>query len=176
MKFSIQASNPRISGEYNSEDKNLDECIETSFLLHTEMAIIEWQGIFIPLSYKYSISTILFDILMMLQALLDKQSGELDITWPANDFRTRWIISWQDDGLIIRANWECVIGKTEGLLNSLESLNINKHEFIYEWKALLNIIINGLFSCGYNESNVSDFLWLNNIYSRINKGGILYAE
>jgi hypothetical protein len=176
MEFSIQVSNPRISGDYDPEDVNLDECIQTSFVLNTEMAFIEWQGIFIPLTYKYSISIMLLDILILLQELLDKQSGELDITWPTNEFSVRWIISWQHDSLTIEANWKCVIGKTEELLNNLEPLRVNKYEFIYEWRELLSVIINGLAKCGYNESNVSDFIWLKNIHSRIDNDGILYTK
>jgi hypothetical protein len=174
MKFGIQVSNPRVSGEKDPQDETLDECVETSFLLDTEMALIEWLGVFIPLHYKYSISTMLLDILMMLQVLLDKQDGELDITWPSNDFGSRWIMCWQGDHLTIDAQWKCVIGKTESLLNSLGVLEVSKHEFICEWKPLLGMVINGLNKCGYNKSNMRDFKKLKDIYTRIDGTGLLY--
>jgi hypothetical protein len=174
MTFAIQVSNPKISGDYDPEDETLDECVETSFLLNTELALVEWLGIFIPLHYKYTISTILLDILIMLQALLDKQHGELDITWPSNDFNGRWIMSWKDDSLTIKAQWNSVIGKTESLLNDLSELEVSKSGFICEWKVLLETVINGLVECGYNESQVSDLSKLKAIYSRIHEVGMLY--
>jgi hypothetical protein len=174
--FRIQTSNPRISGEYDPDDETLDESVETCFLLNTEMALIVWQGVFIPLHYKYTISTILLDILNMLQILLDKQDGVLDLTWPSNDFNTRWVMSWQDDILTIDAEWNSVLGRVENILNKLDTLHLSKSEFIYEWKALLEVIINCLTKCGYNESTVCDFKKLKLIHSRIEKKGILYRD
>ncbi len=173
MTFRIQVNNPRISGKKNSEDETLDECVETCFLLNTEMAIIEWLGVYIPLSYKYSISTILNDILIMLQTLLNKKNGALDITWPSSDFNARWIISWKNDNLTIIAKWNSVIGNTEDMLNKLDAVNINKSEFLYEWKKLLEIVINGLFKCGYDESQINDISLLKSIYSEIDGFGTL---
>jgi hypothetical protein len=40
MKFGIQVSNPRVSGKKDPQNETLDECVETSFLLDTEMALI----------------------------------------------------------------------------------------------------------------------------------------
>jgi hypothetical protein len=174
MTFGIQVSNPRISGKKDSEDDTLDECVETCFLLNTEMALIEWFGVYIPLNYKYSISTILKDVLIMLEALLDKKNGAFDITWPSSDFNAIWIMSWKDDNLTIEAKWSTVIGKTEDMLNNLGALNVNKSEFIYEWKKLLETVINRLSQCGYSESDISDISLLKRIYSQINAVGTLY--
>jgi hypothetical protein len=174
MKFGIQVSNPKFSGLKDPEDKTLDECIETSFLFNTETAFIVWLGVFIPLHYKYTISTILLDILMMLQVLFDKQDGDLDITWPSNDFNAQWNMSWQGNSLTINAQWVSVIGKTENLLNNLGALKLSKSEFIGEWKPLLEMIIVGLNKCGYNESNVRNFKKLKEIHSRIEGTGLLY--
>jgi hypothetical protein len=174
MDFGIQASNPKISGDYNPEDESLDECVETSFLLNTEMALIEWLGVFIPVHYKYTVSTILLDIILMLELLLDEAHGELYISWPSSDFSSKWSLSWQEDRLTIDTYWSSVIGKTESILNSLGPLKISKHYFIREWKALLETVIQGLTECGYSESNAAGFSELIKITSRIDGFGSLY--
>lgn len=176
LKFEIQVSNPRISGYCDPEDRALDECVETCFLLNSEMALIDWSGIFIPMHYKYTISTILGDILVMLEALLDKTRGELNIVWPSNDFSGQWIMSWKDDSLVIKAKWNSVIGQTECLLNSLSALEIRKSSFMSEWKMLLEKIIYGLTECGYDELQINDLSRLKAVNSRIQDVGMLYRR
>ena len=174
MKFSIQVSNPKNSGEHDPEDETLDDCVETCFLLHTEMAIVKWLGAFIPLSYKYDISIMLLDIILMLQTLLDKPNGELDISWPSNGFSCRWIMTWRDNTLIIDSQWNSVIGKTERLLNELGVLEMSKSKFIFEWRMLLETVIVGLSQCGYHESQIGELTELKAIHSRIRDVGQLY--
>ena len=174
MKFGIQVSNPKVSGEKDPDDETLDECVETSFLLNTEMAIIRWLGVFIPLHYKYSISTMMPDIIMMLQLLMEKSNGKHEVTWPSSDFNATWVMSWQGNDLTIDARWNSVIGKTESILNDLDTLTISKSDFISEWKGLLGVVLGGLVECGYNETNVNGFESLEIVHSRINKAGLLY--
>ena len=174
MKFGIQVNNPKFSGKFDSEDETLDECVETSFLLDTEMAVMEWLGVFIPLHYKYSISTMLADILMMLQSLIDNKDGEFELTWPSSDFNSRWVMSWEGDVLTVESEWISVIGKTEEILNGLGVLVVSKQTFISEWKALLEKVICGLSECGYKSSKIDEFGRLKDISSRINDIGPLY--
>lgn len=174
MSFGIQVSNPRFSSKNDPEDETLDECIETSFILNSEMAIMEWHGVFIPLHYKYSISTMLVDVLIMLQTLLDNENGELEITWPSSDFSSRWFMSWEDDKLAINSSWNSVIGKTEEILNDLGILEIDKHAFIFEWKALLDKVICGLSESGYNGAKIEDIYRLRDMSAQIKSVGLLY--
>jgi len=176
MKFCIQASAPRTTGIFNAEDETLDEAIETTFFLNSEMALINWSGVFIPLSYKYSISTILADVLLMLQTILENNHETLELTWPSSDFNSRWVMSWKDDYLKIDAKWESVIGNTEEILNSLDSIEIGKTEFLNEWKMLLEVILNGLDTCGYDESTIKEISIMQSVYSNIETYGILYKD
>ena len=53
MIFSVQASNPKYwKNVLDEEDSSLSDAIETIFPLNTEYAFLEWNHIFIPLSYK----------------------------------------------------------------------------------------------------------------------------
>ena len=55
MNFYIQASNPRALKPSFIEE-NLSAAIESVFPMNTENAILFWNHIAIPLSYKYDIS------------------------------------------------------------------------------------------------------------------------
>ena len=56
MSFFIQCSSPQIAKNYVIEGNSLRDCIEDLFPMRTEEALICWNGIRIPLSYKYDIS------------------------------------------------------------------------------------------------------------------------
>ena len=174
MTFTIQVSNPRFSGKFDPEDEALDECVETSFLLNTEMAIMEWNGLFIPLQYKYSISIMLPDILLMLRLLIENESGEHKITWPSNDFKACWYISWEGDGLIIHSEWNSVICKLENMLNETSVLKVSTQAFVFEWKSLLDSVKHGLSECGYGDSKVDGIGELNDVSAQLESGGLLY--
>lgn len=176
MEFYIQASSPRISNKFDIDDESISESIETIFLLNTEMALINWSGVFVPMSYKYTISTMIPDIILMIHTLIRKEKGELEIYWPSNDFNSHWILSWSDDSLVIKARWESVIGGTESLLNLLEPLKINKSKFITEWRALLEVILNALDICGYKESIIDEIFLLKEVCHSFKGHGLLYTE
>ena len=176
MRFCIQASHPKTTKTFDSDDETLGECVETVFPLDTEMALMNWLGVFVPLNYKYSISTILSDILEMLDAVLEKEQGKFEVVWPSSDFNGRWSLFWESDNLVIEANWESVIGDTEILLNSRGPVKMGKSAFLNEWKALLEVVLSGLLDCGYDESVIADISKLKMIYSRIERYGVLYGD
>ena len=62
MNFCIQASNPRVQHKIDYEDSSLSDIIETIYPLYTEHAILTWNYISIPLSYKYDISYMIDDL------------------------------------------------------------------------------------------------------------------
>ena len=69
LNFYIQASNPRFQDSINIYDESLSDAIESVFPLNTENAILVWNYISIPLSYKYDISYMIEDILQLLDEL-----------------------------------------------------------------------------------------------------------
>ena len=75
LNFYIQASNPKVQCEINYSDETLADATESIFLLNTENAILMWNYICIPLSYKYDISYMLDDIMILLNELKNKKSG-----------------------------------------------------------------------------------------------------
>lgn len=79
MVFCIQASAPDYCKKINLNNKCLSEAIESVFLLQTENAIMRWNYICIPLSYKYDISYMIDDILKLIGRLQDDVSGRIII-------------------------------------------------------------------------------------------------
>jgi len=174
MNFRIQVNCPRISGILNEDDESLDEAIETVFLLNTETMIMIWNDVYIPLTYKYDLSVIMKDIMIMLEKLCNSSSGKLTIHWPSNTFSSIWNFQWEDNKLKIDTRWFTVIGDTEGLLNSRNVIEIDKTSFIQEWKTLLLKIRWALEESGYNSAKIPEMERLAHHCNIIPGGGILY--
>ena len=174
MNFCIQVSNPKFQNNIEIADKSLSDAIESSFPLNTENAILTWNCISIPLSYKYDISYMMDDILNMLYSLCNKESGEMEIHWLPDTFRCDWKIQWKENEVKIYSHWECTVGYLENLLNKFSYLILSKNEFVSEWKELLHMVIKALKNCGYNEKKIKDMSRLLNIYYDIKETGKMY--
>lgn len=177
MNFRIQASNPKNNTKYCKEDKKLSEAIETIFPMLTEDAILVWNTINIPLSYKYDISYMIDDILSMLKKIRENPNGnKMKICWPSNTFACDWILNWNSKMLTINSKWRSVAGHTENLLNESNEINIDIFEFTYEWKTTLKTLIINLEQCGYDKENIKDMDLLYYEFESINKYGLLYRD
>ena len=159
----------------NFADKTLSDAIESSFLLNTENAILVWNHINIPLSYKYDISYMMEDLLKLLQCLQERDSGEMVIHWLPDTFRCDWSFVWNQGQLAMQSQWGCTVGHLETLLNSNSDISISVKDFISEWKEILYIVINGLKKCGYNENQIEGMRNLLEQYNRIKESGVLYS-
>jgi hypothetical protein len=146
MKFFVQASDPQTSCFMSEDDLTLAEAIETIFPLHTDFAILVWNDVYVPLTYKYDISIIINDVLIMLASLIASEKGSTTIHWPSNTFRARWILTWSAAELVIISSWESVIGGTEFLLNKAPVLTIEKKVFLSEWVNLLRKVSNSVLT------------------------------
>lgn len=176
LSFYIQASNPRFQESTNLYDESLSDAIESAFPLNTENAILVWNYISIPLSYKYDISYMIEDILLLLNELQNKEKGELRISWLPDTFRSDWLIKWSAENMEIQSQWECTVGHLENILNQKPNMTLSKNSFISEWKRVLGIVITGLESCGYSEDKVQHMNQLIEQYKSINEEGQLYKE
>lgn len=176
LSFYIQASNPKWYCAVDCNDKTLADAIESMFMLNTENAILMWNYISVPLSYKYDISYMIEDILILLNALQNRENGELTIHWLPDTFRCDWIIRWDTKKLDIQSQWENTVGDLERLLNKSPNISLLKNDFIREWKSILGIIITSLKSCGYDTRKIKGMKQLIEQYKGIKGNGILYEE
>ncbi|MDE5781197.1 MAG: hypothetical protein K2I03_06930, partial [Lachnospiraceae bacterium] len=116
MNFYIQTGNPCIINETNVHDNKLLEAIESIFPMNTEELILFWNHIAIPLSYKYDISYMIDDILMILQHIQSEKNGELLIHWLPDTFRADWRVEWSDEMISINSSWENLKGDLQKIL------------------------------------------------------------
>lgn len=176
MEFYIQANNPRTSNNINDNDESLSEAIESAFILNTESAILVWNYICIPLSYKYDISYMIEDLLELLYCIQNIEKGEKKIHWLPDTFRCDWSIAWNHGQMEIISYWECTEGHLEGLLNEYPKISVSVKYFMSEWKEVLHIVLRGLNRCGYSESRIKGMKQLLEQFNRIEGRGILYQE
>lgn len=158
------------------DDECLSDAIENTFPLNTESAMLVWNHISIPLSYKYDISYMMEDILDLILDLQEMERGKKVIHWLPDTFRCNWTISWEEGQLVIESQWECTVGHLERLLNSKPMLTLSTEVFISEWKEVLHTVIKGLKGCGYDENKIGGMKRLLERYNSIKEAGILYKE
>lgn len=176
MNFYIQTSNPYIVNETNAHDNKLSEAIESVFPMNTEELILFWNHVGIPLSYKYDISYMIDDILMILQHIQSEKRGELLIHWLPDTFRTDWKLEWSGEMISIYANWESLKGNLQKVLVHSEKVELLKKEFISEWKMLLKILIRALKKNGYDHLIKHQYDELVKSFNDIKEYGILYRS
>lgn len=176
MNFYIQAGNPRICDKMEMEDENLSDAMETVFPLNTENAMMVWNHINIPLSYKYDISYMIDDILKLLHCLYENEIGKVTIHWLPDTFRCDWFITWRYGQMQIKSHWECTVGNLERLLNDNSEILLSVDAFVNEWKEVLRIIISGLKRCGYDADKIRGMKQLLKQYQLIEGVGCLYNK
>lgn len=176
MKFAIQTSNPRVVSDICPNDATIGEAIESIFPLLTEFAILIWNGVYIPLNYKYDVSEIFDDIVELVTCVALAPEGKLLVSWPSSTFRARWALSWSSREITIHASWDSVIGGTEQLLNTFPALIIDKALFLREWVTLLRKIHTLLLECLGTNSPPFDIEPLNDAIALVDGLGQLYNE
>ncbi|XYH95615.1 hypothetical protein ACMHYB_48745 [Sorangium sp. So ce1128] len=130
---------------------------------------------YIPLSYKYDVGTILQDVLRMVGELLAADSGEWQVDWPSNTFCARWHFRWAGERLVVTSSeWRSVVGDTEELLRGRSVLEIGKSEFVFEWKALLERARDALVGAGYTFDTLPELERLVEVVRSIAGYGVLY--
>lgn len=176
VSFQIQASNPRALQAFDPDDHSVLDAMQTVFPMNTEDAYMVWNGIHIPLSYKYTVSFMMSDVLAIIRRLTSDATGILSNRWPTNDLEATWYIQWTGEDLAIRSEWEAVVGNTAHLLAARPTIAMNKQEFISEWKQVLGISLRALQHAGYTDKHLIDILELEVIYRSISEPGVLYRE
>jgi len=174
IAFAIQASNPRSLVTHDPEDTTLNCAIQTVFPLSTEKAIVIWNGVYVPLGYKYDVSILATDILSMLRQLQASARGSFSLTWPSNSFSATWSFDWANDVLRIRSEWSSVIGGVEALLNGRPYVATSKRGFISEWKSVLERVRDALYGAGYRPNHLAEMADLESVLATIEGDGIFY--
>jgi hypothetical protein len=153
--FIIQASNPRAELIHDIEDESLSDAVQAVFPMETEDMLMVWNGIYVPLSYKYDVSLMVDDILDLCGNLLAATEGHRVIWWPSNTFAAVWDVKWCSNVVTIKAQWHRVVGGTEALLAAKPCISIPVDDFLAEWKRPLELVADALRGAGYTQEQIS---------------------
>jgi hypothetical protein len=158
--FKVQISNPEILTIVDKNDKSIEEAIQTIFPLETEYGFVIWNHIFIPVSYKYDISFMIKDFILLCKFIEDENEKTFQLHWVSNTFASQWELVKKGDSIQIKTVWSNVIGRLEGLLNSNSEITIKSILLAQEIQSMIVFIKKSLESVGYNSKNLDDFYLL----------------
>ncbi len=171
--FVIQASNPRATGARDPLDEKVADAVQSVFALHAEAAFLDWNHVLVKISYKYDFGIILDDVMDMLEAVMNAESGEFRTAWPSNTFFAEWTVTW-DTMVEIQSHWHEVVGGPVSALNAAPIVVVPKADFVREWKRPLEIVRAAVVSAGYDSSSLSDLDRLTALLARMLRSGVLY--
>ena len=174
MDFVIQASHPRAIAERSADDASLSDALQTVFPLYNEAAILVWNGVYVPLDYKYDLSVMIQDLLDLLSSILESPSGAKVVDWPSNTFAARWRVEWSGSMVSVRADWRTVVGGTEALLQARPEVSLSTSEFTSEWKMVLENAERALVGAGYQAEDLPELLRLRAVLAMIPEYGRCY--
>ncbi len=160
--FEVQISNPTLTGCFDKDDSTLNEAIQTIFAFGTEQAFFNWNHVYIPLDYKYDISEMINDILLIRDNLTNQEEGSFQVQWKSNTFPYSWDILFSQNTVKINltimfeefTHLACVLQKNA-------NIQVEKNAFIHELEKLINFIREKLTCSGYDTTNLPEMDCLN---------------
>ena len=177
MPFWIQVGNPTtVSSPAFRKDTDLPEALQAMFPMETEDAIVAWNHVLIPVSYKYDLSVILEDVLELLNRLVGKRRDSFSISFGSDTFQTKWQVTQVSADLRIESHWSGVSGSIEPLLNQRSLLEIPVTEFLSEWKELLRMVLDCCQRSGLSEMDCQGIRALHQMVRQIPGNGRLYRN
>ncbi len=172
-RFTIQASSPRFTNEFDPEDESVSDAIQTAFPLETESAILSWNWVYVPLSYKYDLSMMVECVVELVGELDANVAGRKTIQWPSNTFASTWQLEWSDGVVTIHSEWLSVVGGSESALTAVSAVVMDCSAFLAEWKRPLEVVVAALVSAGYT-SELRGMDQLVATTRKIRRYGVLY--
>jgi hypothetical protein len=175
-EFVIQSSNPRAESTWEAEDASLSDAIQSVFPLGTERLVLAWNGIYVPLGYKYDVSLMVDDVVDLATEILAESTGSKEIHWPSNTFAAVWDVRWDAGYVTVSGKWTRVLGGTEALLTASGSIRVPIAEFLGEWKRPLELVADALRRAGYGEEQIPRLAVLDDVVRRLPQTGQLYEH
>lgn len=140
--FYIEPKQPDPNVGLVGDASDLAEAIQLSFPLDTADAVLQWNEVSIPISYKYDLSVIFEDVLEILESCLDGKTTE--ICFGSDTFNSDWAVKPQDGMVSISTYWHSVVGDTESDLNKNSDLVVPKMYFLLQWSRLVEMALSGV--------------------------------
>jgi hypothetical protein len=149
--FTLHLGVPAFVATREESDSTLSDAVQTVFPLD-ERAFLEWNGLTLPLSYKYDISVMLEDIIEMVLAVRKTESGMFQVDWPSSGFPFHWAIKWNASEVEVHAQPRHEPGAVD--LVGREGVRVDRGSFLGAWRALLGTVLSCLEGAGYNNLQI----------------------
>jgi hypothetical protein len=141
MQFTIQVSRPSLAIHSDISDaESLGDVIEAIFSHETEDAYLNWNGVRVPINYKYDLSVILEDAVPMLLDLVERLEGSHTVTLSSSTLSATWHLTWMNGVLSMSSDWSCVSGRIEDALLRVSNLELPVAAFLSEWSGLIRYL------------------------------------
>jgi hypothetical protein len=150
---------PTQAGVKDPEDTSLGEALEACFPDRMDGARLLWNGVSVPLSYKYELGLIVHDVVQLVRWLRTAAQGACAICWPSNTFRTNWQLALAGGRVQLTASWESVSaqdGPLEEALNAAPVVDADQAALMTQWAALLRLAHQRLIDTGYKPEELED--------------------
>jgi hypothetical protein len=146
--FALQLGVPACVAARDESDSTLSDAVQTVFPLD-ERAFLKWNGMTLPLSYKYDISVMLEDIVEMVLAVGKTGSGLFQVDWPSSGFPYHWTVKWDASKVEVHAQPRQEPGAVD--LGGHERVRVDRGSFLGAWQALLRTVLSCLEGAGYTS-------------------------
>ena len=149
-----------LPGVKEPEDTSLGEALESCFPNMMNGARLHWNGVPVPLSYKYDLSIIVHDVVDLVRQLRTRTQGSFSICWPSNTFQASWLVEIAAGRVRVTASWYSVSaqeGPLEDALNAAPVVEAKQAAFMAQWAALLHLAHQCLNETGYTLEELEDY-------------------
>ena len=142
-------------GAKAAKTETLEDLLESAFPLDTDDAVLYWNEIPVPISYKYDLPVMIEEIEEVIEAVVDGESTS--VQWPSNTFRATWHLRRYGERMKIAAEWESVAHNREIELNDSGEVEVEVTGFLENWSKLIDTAQTALLNAGYSEDNCGDW-------------------
>ena len=142
-----------------ADSLSLSDAVEEVFPSNTNLLVLQWDGVSVPLSFKYDVSWILLDAIEMIEQMLSASNPAIVTAYfPSNSFQVEWEISaLEDGGIEINATWNAVAGHVAGLLADRSPLRTDASAFVSEWRHLFAVVVRAIKEAQMPVEMVEDY-------------------
>jgi hypothetical protein len=151
---------PTQPGVKDPQDTSLGEALESCFPCMMDGARLGWNGVSVPLSYKYDLSIIVHDVVALVQQLRTCPTGSFFINWPSNTFQGSWRVTTAGGRVQVTASWDSVSaqdGPLEDALNAAPVVETVQVDLMDQWVGLLRLANQTLLDTGYRPDELEDY-------------------
>lgn len=140
----------------NGDPQSLSDALEDVFSSESGLLVMQWNGLFVPLSYKYDVSWMTRDAIGMVEQLMDG-AHEVEVNFPSSGFNADWRVLVEGDRVVVHAEWRDVVGSLLDLLRDRSPLTYDRDAFVAEWQNLFSVVQTAIDFAGLDRALVYDY-------------------